>query len=382
MTSPNPREPPDGRTASKPSMRPFAQRLRAWLAGQIETLYPGSFAVVMATGIISNAFFLEGHPILSDALFAANLLAYSLLVIFMVLRLLWFGPALRADLINPRLVFSFFTIVAATDVLGTGIDLRGVESVAQALWFFALLAWFVLIYFSFAVLIFLNTRHGADILEGGWLMAIVGTQSLVILGATVGATLGHLRPGVFVLIHLLWGLGLALYGIYIAIFCYRIFFSDIRPDDVTPSLWVVMGAAAISTNAGSVLVLTDSGISFLQSMRPFIEGVTPLIWAWGTWWIPLLALLGIWKHVVCRVPLTYTPTLWSLVFPLGMYAEASLRLSLAEDFPPLRSVSEAMLWVALVAWAITASALAAASWFSFRDHARSSDFGWASSGER
>jgi tellurite resistance protein TehA-like permease len=143
-----------------------------------------------------------------------------------------------------------------------------------------------------------------------------------------------------------------------------------------------MGAAAISTNAGSVLVLTDSGISFLQSMRPFIEGVTPLIWAWGTWWIPLLALLGIWKHVVCRVPLTYTPTLWSLVFPLGMYAEASLRLSLAEDFPPLRSVSEAMLWVALVAWAITASALAAASWFSFRDHARSSDFGWAGSAER
>jgi Voltage-dependent anion channel len=205
------------------SMRQFAQRLSAWLAGQIETLYPGSFAVMMATGIISNAFFLEGHPILSDALFAANLLAYSLLVIFVVLRLVWFWPALRADLINPRLVFSFFTIVAATDVLGTGIDLRGVESVAQALWFFALLAWFVLIYFSFAVLIFLNTRHGADILEGGWLMAIVGTQSLVILGAAVGATLGHFRPGVFVLIHLLWGLGLTLYGIYIAIFCYRIF---------------------------------------------------------------------------------------------------------------------------------------------------------------
>src|SRR5262249_44963443 len=102
--------------------------------------------------------------------------------------------------------------VAATDVLGTGIDLRGVESVAQALWFFALLAWFVLIYFSFAVLIFLNTRHGADILEGGWLMAIVGTQSLVILGATVGATLGHLRLGVFGLFLLFWGFGLVFSG--------------------------------------------------------------------------------------------------------------------------------------------------------------------------
>jgi len=81
-----------------------------------------------------------------------------------------------------------------------------------------------------------------------------------------------------------------------------------------------MGAAAIR-NAGSVLVLTDSGISFLQSMRPFIEGMTPIICAWGTWWIPLLLLLGIWKHVVRRIPLTYTSALWSLVFPLGMYVD-------------------------------------------------------------
>jgi len=37
----------------------FAQRLRVWLAGQIETLYPGSFALVMATEIISNALFFD-----------------------------------------------------------------------------------------------------------------------------------------------------------------------------------------------------------------------------------------------------------------------------------------------------------------------------------
>src|SRR5262249_44963444 len=118
---------------------------------------------------------------------------------------------------------------------------------------------------------------------------------------------------------LVLGLRIGFFRILIRNFFLCFFFSDIRPDDVTPSLWVVMGAAAISTNAGSVLVLTDSGISFLQSMRPFIEGVTPLIWAWGTWWIPLLALLGIWQHVVCRVPLSYTPTLFSPLFPLRIY---------------------------------------------------------------
>ena len=92
-------------------------------------------------------------------------------------------------------------------------------------------------------------------------------------------------------------------------------------------------------------------------MRPFIDGVTLIMWAWATWWIPLLVLFGFWKHGVRRAPITYTPMLWSLVFPLGMYALASLRLSLATDFAPLRTISQGMIWVALLAWALTASGL-------------------------
>jgi tellurite resistance protein TehA-like permease len=229
----------------------------------------------------------------------------------------------------------------------------------------------VLIYFSFAVLTFLNSARGADVIHGAWLNAIVGTQSLVVLGALVAPDLGDLGGTVFVLIHMLWGVGLGLYGIFIALFAYRLFFFDVGPDDITPLLWVVMGAAAISTNAGSVLIATDSGMPFLNAMRPFIDGVTLSMWAWATWWIPLLLLLGIWKHGVRRVPLTYTPMLWSLVFPLGMYALASLRLSLAADFLPLSAISHVMAWVALAVWAATSAGLVIASWQSFRDFKRS-----------
>jgi tellurite resistance protein TehA-like permease len=105
---------------------------------------------------------------------------------------------------------------------------------------------------------------------------------------------------------------------------------------------------------------------FLHSMRPFIDGVTLIMWAWATWWIPLLLLFGVWKHGVRRVPLTYTPMLWSLVFPLGMYALASLRLSLAADFPPLKAISHAMVWIAFVTWAATFAALVIACRQSFR----------------
>lgn len=338
----------------------------AWIDAEIAALYPGCFALVMATGIISNAFFFEDHRSISDALFVVNLIAFPLLSALTILRLVRFGSRLWSDLINPRLVFAFFTIVAASDVLGIQFDLRGYGAEALALWLFALMMWFTLIYLSFGVLTFLNTAHEANVVHGGWLIAIVGTQSLVILGTRLAPSMGEVGASVFVLIHMLWGVGLALYGIFITLFAHRVFFIDVEPDDISPLLWVVMGAAAISTNAGSTLILTDSKIAFLQSMRPFIDGVTLIMWAWATWWIPLLLLFGLWKHIICRVPISYTPMFWSLVFPLGMYALASLRLSLAADFPPLRAVSLTMVWVALAAWCATAIGLVFASWRSIR----------------
>ncbi|MBS0384471.1 MAG: tellurite resistance/C4-dicarboxylate transporter family protein [Proteobacteria bacterium] len=332
------------------------------VAQAIAALYPGYFALVMATGIISNALFLENHRPLSAALFAINLVAYPVLWLLTGMRVVMARKALWADLTSPKLVFAFFTMVAATDVLGVGMNLRGWGGAATAMWVFALILWIGLIYLSFGVLTFLNTAHGANVVHGGWLIAIVGTESLVILGAAISPSFGAQQQIVLVLIHMFWGIGLALYGIFITLFAYRIFFFDVEPDDITPLLWVVMGAAAISTNAGSVLILTHTHLSFLESMRPFIDGVTLIMWAWATWWIPLLVLFGIWKHGVRRAPIQYTPMLWSLVFPLGMYALARLRLSLAADFAPLRAVSSAMVWVALFAWALTSIGLARTVW--------------------
>ena len=345
-------------------------RLLGWIGHEIERLYPGCFALVMATGIISNAFFFEDRRGLADALFAFNVVAYAVLLAATLIRAVRFNRALRADLLDPRAVFSFFTIVAATDVFGAGVHLRGFASLALALWLAALALWFVLIYFSFGVLTFLNATHTASIVHGGWLNAIVGTESLVILGTLVAPPLGGAGAPIVVLIHMLWGIGLGLYGIFIVLFAQSIFFFDFEPDDITPLLWVVMGAAAISTNAGSTLILSHPASPFLHSMQPFIDGMTLIMWAWATWWIPLLILFGIWKHGVCRVPITYNPMLWSLVFPLGMYALASLRLSLASDFPPLAAISRGMIWIALAAWVTTAVGLAWAWWKSWQDQVR------------
>jgi tellurite resistance protein TehA-like permease len=347
-------------------------RLSKWIRAEVAELYPGCFALVMATGIISNGFFLGGYHAWSATLFGVILVAYPVLILLTLMRSVWFPGALVADLISPASVFSFFTIIAGTGVFAVALSLRGWSEAALSLWIFAFAIWLVLIYLGFAVMIFRNPAGGADIAHGGWLNAIVGTESLVILGTVVAPDAGGLGPAILVATHMLWGVGLALYGIFIALFAQRVFFHDVEPDDITPLLWVVMGAAAIAANAGSTLILANQGPAFLQAMRPLVDGVTLVMWAWATWWIPMLVLLGLWKHGVRRVPLQYTPMLWSLVFPLGMYALASLRLSLAADLPPLKTISVAMTWVALAAWTATALAFVRASWRRYRtfDEAR------------
>lgn len=319
----------------------------------VAPLFPGYFNLVMATGIVSTGFAFVGYRTLSDALLVVALVAYPLLLLALALRAILYPQRLWADLVDPRLVFTFFTLVAGSDVLGTGLFQRDHYRVATALWLFALIVWVLLSYLSFGVLAFVNNEEGAEVVHGGWLIAIVGTESLVILGVQLAPRFGSLEDLTLVTVYALWGIGIVLYGIFITLFTHRIFFLRLEPRDMSPLFWVVMGAAAIATNAGSTLIANPPHLPFLAAMKPFIDGTTLLLWAWATWWIPLLVILGIWRHIIRHYPLRYEPAYWNLVFPLGMYTVATYKVSLAADYAALQSISRVMIWVAFAAWLAT-----------------------------
>ncbi|MDP1902437.1 MAG: tellurite resistance/C4-dicarboxylate transporter family protein [Rubrivivax sp.] len=318
----------------------------------LQGLHPGNFAGVMASGILSIGFDTLQFPVLAAVMAVLSIAAWVLLLVLSALRLLRHAAAVRVDLLNPRMVFSYFTLVAATSIVGLLLHAHGQARMAIACWALAFTAWCLLLYLAFSVLTFLTHEHNVNIVHGGWLIAIVGTQSLVLLGARIAPDLGPWAMYMMVEVHMLWGLGLCLYGIFVTLFCYRIFFLTLKPQDISPLLWVIMGAAAITANAGTTLIIEDPRLPFLAAQRPFIDGVTLMVWAWATWWIPMLFIFGLWKHVANRVPLSYEPALWSAVFPLGMYAVASARLGLAAEFPPLQWISHGMIWVALAAWTL------------------------------
>jgi len=122
---------------------------------------------------------------------------------------------------------------------------------------------------------------------------------------------------------------------------------------LAPPYWINMGAMAISTLAGAVLVSRASDSDLLTALLPFVKGLTLLFWATATWWIPLLVLLGVWRHIVRKVPLTYDVVYWSAVFPLGMYTACTHRLVETVDVPFLDVVPRYFVFLALAAWALT-----------------------------
>jgi len=317
------------------------------------TLFPGYFALVMATGIVSIASHFEGLEPIARALLWANVLFYVVLWALTLARLALHRAAFVADLTSHARSVLFLTMVAGTCVLGSQlVILTGGTETARALWFVGIALWILLtsVFFSVATL-----REPKPPLEqginGAWLLVVVSTESIAVLGCLVAPTFASPAHALFVA---LWAycVGAMLYILLIALILYRWMFFPLTPDTLTPSYWINMGALAITTLAGARLILAAPHWPFLAEIAPFLKGFTLFFWASGAWWIPLLVIAGVWRHGIQRVPLTYHPQYWSLVFPLGMFTAATFQLARATGIGFLAVVPDVFVWIALGAWTI------------------------------
>jgi tellurite resistance protein TehA-like permease len=327
--------------------------------GMLKGLSPASFAMVMATGIVSIATELLGYGLIAKTLFAINIVLFTILWILTILRVVRHRTAMLADLTNHRLSFGFLTIVAATCVLGSQVILvAGHFEPAVVLLGAGVVFWVLLTYAIFTILTIKENKPSlVEGINGGWLVAVVATQSVAVLTALLAQHWEQpvrLYANFFALSMWLWG-GM-LYIWIISLIFYRYMFFRFSPADLSPPYWINMGAMAISTTAGSLLIFNSAESAdapFLHSLRAFLEGFTVFYWATGTWWIPIIAILAVWRYGYRRLPFEYDPLYWGAVFPLGMYAVATNRMAEAMDLHFLDGLPEVFLVAALTAWLAT-----------------------------
>ncbi|TDG04164.1 C4-dicarboxylate ABC transporter [Paraburkholderia guartelaensis] len=339
---------------------PASNPRQPWL----QTFPPTAFAMVMATGIVSIAAHLLGYDVIGWLLLGINGAAWPGLLAITLCRLVRYPRAVHTDIVDHSRGPGFLTVVAATAVLGSQLSVYHVLPRALP-WFLGLSAtlWLAVAYTFLAAMTIGQRKPGLHTgLNGTWLLLVVATESIAVLALAVSRMNGESVPLLDLLALGAWLLGGVLYMILITLIFYRWCFVPMTAADLTEPWWINMGAMAITTLAGSRLILAGHDLVAWPGSDLFVLRVlTTACWFTATFWIPLLAALYIEKHVIIGEPVRYTAAEWSVVFPLGTYSAATFLYAEATGLHVLAYVAHVTVIVTFMAWTLALFGLLRAS---------------------
>ncbi len=323
----------------------------------VRDLTPGYFALVMASGIISVGMRQHGHVLVSVLLLGVCIASFVVLLVLNAFRFAVHRDAVAADFTDPARAFGFFTFIAGGNVLGVRLAMDGHRTAALVLLSIGLVAWLLLGYvIPWTAVLGRSERPVLSKANGTWFIWAVAAQSVAASAATLQPSTPGLRDALAVTAVFSWSIGMCLYAAVGIMVSLRLLLYDLHPTDLSPPYWVAMGAGAITVLAGARIV-EMSDTPMVQAARGLVAGVSLSIWAFATWLIPVLVAAGWWRHRTHRVPLRYEPSLWSMVFPLGMYAVAAAYLSEADHLPLVGVVGRVGIWAAGAVWTLVFAAM-------------------------
>lgn len=305
----------------------------------------------MASGIVATALFSTGMTVAADVLFGLTVVAFVVLAVVAAARYHTPG-ALRAEVAAAG--FTALAIPAGASVVAGYAANRGLIGFAMVFAAIGMLTWAVLGYLVPAQRVIDNTDNTApgelNRADGTWFLWGVATQSVAVASGAIAAD----RPEtVFVTIaELWWGLGMAQLVLVAAVVAARMMLATLRRTDEVAPYWVFFGSASISILAGAELVGLADRDTILSTA--LVTSMCLCLWAFASWLAPLLVALTIWQWRRSPDGAGFRLALWSMVFPVGMYGHATLRLGEVADISWLAGFGRAEAWLAAAVWCAVA----------------------------
>ncbi|AWS00742.1 hypothetical protein DFR87_12455 [Metallosphaera hakonensis JCM 8857 = DSM 7519] len=318
---------------------------------EISVLSPSYFGAVMATGTVSLVLYVNHLIIPALLLTFLNLAMYIILLLFLVIRILKFPRKVEQDLKRSDLGPGFLTLIAGTDVVGDEMILLFHQfTLALTLWITSLVLWLTLQYYFLLVLILREEKNGFKDVNGLWLLFPVSTLTISVLAVDLSSYL----PSMIYAGLITYFMGWIIYLVFTVLIAFRLFLSRVSVEEMIPAYWINGGFPALASLSSSLMVIHSASlhsIPILHTLHGFLEGTGLFIWTYGSWWIPLLFLLFLWKHVVRKVSfLKYDFQFWSALFPLAIYDLGTYFTGRVTRIPGILLISYVFLYVVLILW--------------------------------
>ncbi len=309
----------------------------------IRQVTPNWFAVTMGTGILALVLpQVSGAGVLlhdiGEGLWLFNIFLFVVFSLLYAARWILFWNEARKIFSHSIVSMFIGTIPMGLATIINGFIYFGLPRWGSDMTFVAQWLWIIDVIFSLgcAVLIpyFMFTRqeHEIDKMTAVWLLPIVAAEVAEVSGAQLVPHLYNTQTQYWILIasYILWAYSVPIaFGILTILFL-RMALHRLPPNSMAASSWLSIGP--IGTGAlGMLLLGADAPAIFasqgMVGIGQIAEGfgliVGTLLWGAGMWWL-LLAMLITIRYFRTGVP--FNLGWWGYIFPLGVYAVATLKL--------------------------------------------------------
>ncbi|WP_290690284.1 MULTISPECIES: TDT family transporter [unclassified Haematobacter] len=332
---------------------------------------PNWFAVTMGTGILAVALAQTPFRAMGEVLWVANIVLFSLFTVIYAARWAIFPGEVKQVFNHPVMAMFFGCIPMGLATIINGFLIYGAQRFGASVFIVAETLWWIdvalaaLCGVAIPYMMFTRQSHSMEQMTAVWLLPVVAAEVAAVSG---GLLAPHAVNGLTVLwvSYTLWALSVPIAMSMLVVLLLRLALHKLPHASMAASSWLALGPIATGAlglmTLGQVApdILTAHGLDQYGAAASgigLIGGV--MMWGYGLWWCAMALL------ITCRYlrdGLPFNLGWWGYTFPIGVYALATLKLSVLLPITAIGLLGYSMVGLLGVIWVIVAGRTLAGAW--------------------